>query len=164
MSIEGSETSARSVAGIDAAANPTAKPVEPPALTISDLAVECGVTLRTLRFYEAKGLLKPRRDGATRLYSEEDRARLKLILKGKQLGFTLREIIALVAKGSDIGALNELGLTREQCIEQLRLLERQKCEIEEAIAELRQTYSSLCQREAPQCARAAVADHSSAAD
>ena len=62
--------------------------------TIGDLAREFGVSLRTLRFYEDRGLLKPQRAGASRLYDGAQRARLELILKGKQLGFTLAEFSA----------------------------------------------------------------------
>src|SRR5690349_16348535 len=60
--------------------------------TIGDLAREFGVTLRALRFYEDKGLLTPQREGLNRLYSRRDRARLKLILMGKRVGFSLVEI------------------------------------------------------------------------
>src|SRR5919206_1220654 len=66
--------------------------------TIGDLAREFGVTLRTLRFYEDRGLLSPRRDGTARIYDARDRERLSVILKGKQLGFTLTEIRALLAE------------------------------------------------------------------
>src|SRR5688572_31470451 len=66
--------------------------------TIGDLAREFGVTLRTLRFYEDRGLLSPRRDGTARIYSARDRDRLSVILKGKQLGFTLTEIRAMLAE------------------------------------------------------------------
>ncbi len=112
-------------------------------LSISDLAREFNVTLRALRFYESKGLLKPRRQGNLRLYSVEDRARLARILKGKQLGFTLSEIRSLIADTAEASDATGLHLTREQCIEQIKLLERQKKEIEDAIAELRQTYTDL---------------------
>ncbi len=57
---------------------------------IGDLAAEFDVTLRTLRFYEDKGLLRPTRNGVTRIYSKRDRARLKLILLGKRLAATGR--------------------------------------------------------------------------
>src|ERR1041385_7684508 len=57
--------------------------------TIRDLSKECGVTARTLRFYEEKGLLTPRRAGLDRLYSRRDRARLKYVLMGKRVGFSL---------------------------------------------------------------------------
>ena len=56
------------------------------------MAKKFGVTLRTLRFYEDKGLLSPQRDGTTRLYSRRDRARLKLILLGRKVGFSLRDV------------------------------------------------------------------------
>ena len=70
----------------------------PKTYTIGDLAREFGVTLRTLRFYEDRGLLSPRREGTARIYDARDRARLSVILKGKQLGFTLTEIRAMVAE------------------------------------------------------------------
>lgn len=110
--------------------------------TISDLARDFGVTLRTLRFYESRGLIAPARSGMTRIYSSRDRARLALILKGKQLGFTLVEIRAMLAnedkKGADTGAasVGGLQLSREQVLEQLDLLRAQRSEIDDAIAEL----------------------------
>lgn len=110
--------------------------------TISDLARDFGVTLRTLRFYETRGLIAPARSGLTRIYSGRDRARLALILKGKQLGFTLVEIRAMLAneekKGGEAGAasVGGLQLSREQVIEQLDMLRAQRIEIESAIAEL----------------------------
>lgn len=61
-------------------------------VTVTDLAAELGITPRTLRFYEDQGLIAPRRIAATRIYSHRDRARMILILRGKQLGFSLREI------------------------------------------------------------------------
>jgi DNA-binding transcriptional MerR regulator len=60
--------------------------------TIGELACELEVTTRAIRFYEAKGLLAPSRRGVARAYTRRDRARLKLILRGKNLGFTLDEI------------------------------------------------------------------------
>jgi DNA-binding transcriptional MerR regulator len=60
--------------------------------SITQLRREFDVTARTLRFYEDKGLLEPARDGQTRLYSHRDRARLKLILLGKRVGFSLADI------------------------------------------------------------------------
>ena len=117
--------------------------------TIGDLAREFGVTLRALRFYEDKGLLAPRREGLTRLYSAAERSRLAIILKGKKLGFTLAEIKAMVAlrEGSAVPA-GGLALTAEKCVEQLALLEQQKVEIEEAIGELRQMVAAFSARSA----------------
>ena len=60
--------------------------------TISELAREFGVTTRTIRFYEDQGLLSPQREGTNRIFSQRDRVRLKLALRGKRLGFTLAEI------------------------------------------------------------------------
>ena len=60
--------------------------------TITDLAKEFGMTTRTIRHYEDEGLLSPRRDGMNRLFSNRDRVRLKLVLRGKRLGFSLAEI------------------------------------------------------------------------
>ena len=60
--------------------------------TVTELARELGVSARTLRFYEDKGLVSPRRAGSTRVYTHRDRARMILILRGKRLGFSLREI------------------------------------------------------------------------
>ena len=106
--------------------------------TIGDLAREFGVTLRTLRFYEDRGLLSPRRDGTARIYDARDRDRLSVILKGKQLGFTLTEIRAMVAEErSGNGPALNLKLSLEQVEDQIRHLEQQKGEIEEALAELK---------------------------
>jgi DNA-binding transcriptional MerR regulator len=66
------------------------------AWTVGELADELGVTTRTLRFYEAEGLIRPRRSGANRVYDARDRARLKLILRGKRFGMTLAEIREIV--------------------------------------------------------------------
>lgn len=102
--------------------------------TIGDIARDFDVTLRTLRFYESRGLLSPRREGMNRLYSEQDRSRLELILKGKKLGFTLTEIRAMVAQNSE--SKNGLRLSLPQIEEQLKLLRSQLAECQSAIAEL----------------------------
>lgn len=60
--------------------------------TISELAKEFDVTTRTIRFYQDQGLLSPKREGTTRIFSTRDRIRLKLALRGKRLGFSLAEI------------------------------------------------------------------------
>ena len=64
--------------------------------SISDLASEFGVTTRTIRFYEEKGLLDPRREGTRRIYSPADRTKLRLILRGKRLGFSLDESAEII--------------------------------------------------------------------
>lgn len=64
--------------------------------SISELAKEFGVTTRTIRFYEEKGLVSPVREGQKRLYSNADRVRIKLILRGKRIGMTLRECVDFI--------------------------------------------------------------------
>ena len=107
---------------------------------IGEVARELGITERALRFYESKGLVVPRREGAARRYGAKERERLRALLKAKRLGFTLSEIRSLFASQSDN---DELCISRRQCVEQIRLLERRKREIELALAELRRAYSSL---------------------
>ena len=64
--------------------------------TISELAKEFGVTTRTIRFYEEKGLVTPLREGQKRLYTNADRVRIKLILRGKRIGMTLQECVEFI--------------------------------------------------------------------
>ena len=64
--------------------------------SISDLASEFDVTTRTIRFYEEKGLLDPRREGTRRIYGPADRTKLRLILRGKRLGFSLDESAEII--------------------------------------------------------------------
>ena len=128
--------------------------------TIGDLAREFGVTLRALRFYEDKGLLSPRRQGLNRLYSRRDRARLKLVLLGKRMGFSLVEIRELLdlydAKG---GKMKQLRVALDKFESQLELLREQQRDIERAIEELTrvrdETGTLLRQREAEQRSKAA---------
>lgn len=104
---------------------------------IGDLAQEFDVTLRTLRFYEDKGLISPRRVGTTRHYNDRDRARLKLILFAKKVGFSLveiREIIQICDKRGDLK--NPLASLKDRFQIKLVDLMAQKVEIEQAIEEL----------------------------
>ncbi|HEY7049027.1 MAG TPA: MerR family DNA-binding transcriptional regulator [Jatrophihabitantaceae bacterium] len=64
--------------------------------TVGELADDLGVTTRTLRFYEAEGLISPQRSGTNRVYDARDRTRLKLILRGKRFGMSLAEIREIV--------------------------------------------------------------------
>jgi DNA-binding transcriptional MerR regulator len=74
----------------------TQKVEVPRTWTVGELADELGVTTRTLRFYEAEGLVAPRRSGANRVYSQRDHARLRLILRGRRFGMTLGECREIV--------------------------------------------------------------------
>src|SRR5690349_20200957 len=114
-----------------------------PVFTIGELSREFGVTLRALRFYENKGLISPQREGLSRLYSQGDRTRLALILKGKKLGFTLGEIRGMIAAEEGAADNKTLTLSREKCLEQIELLQKQKAELEEGLNELLRIYSQL---------------------
>ena len=111
--------------------------------TIGELSQEFDLTLRALRFYEDKGLITPQRRGVTRLYSPQDRERIALIVKGKKLGFTLTEIRDLVAAEEGRSGASSLNLSREKCLEQINILEKQRHQIESALTELRRVYSTL---------------------
>jgi len=77
--------------------------------SIRDLASEFGITTRTIRFYEEKGYLNPKREGTRRVYSAPDRTSLRLILRGKRLGLTLDETAELIKMyGSPGGNRNQL--------------------------------------------------------
>jgi DNA-binding transcriptional MerR regulator len=106
--------------------------------TVTQLSAALGVTPRAIRFYETKGLLAPRRAGTTRVYTHRDRARLILVLRGKRLGFSLREI-------KEYLELYEVDRTQR---EQLRMLlgavrkriarlEDQRAALEDTLRELR---------------------------
>lgn len=106
--------------------------------TIGDLAREFDVTLRTLRFYEDKGLLNPRREGLNRIYGRRDRARLKLVLMGKRVGFSLTEIKEML----DLYDLKDnqqtqLRVALKKFNEQIGVLETQKRDCELALDELK---------------------------
>ncbi|HWX14685.1 MAG TPA: MerR family transcriptional regulator, partial [Methylocella sp.] len=102
-------------------------------------------TIRALRFYEDRGLLRPRREGSVRWYDDRDRLRLKMILRGKLLGFTLAEINDVLAgRGEENGKAElELELTPGQIAAQISHLEQQRSQIEEAIATLREAQQRL---------------------
>ena len=110
--------------------------------TIREMCDEFCVTARTLRFYEAKELLAPIRHGQKRLFTKRDRARLKLISKGKRFGFSLEEIRQLLNL-YDMGDQQQTQLLRtyELAKERLRQLELQQFEIGETIEELKEQLS-----------------------
>ncbi len=112
----------------------------PQIFTISDLSSEFAVTTRTLRFYETRGLLDPKRRGQTRLYSRRDRARLKLILQGKRVGFSLNEIKEMLdLYDLKDGQTTQLQVSLKRFKERINDLEAQKQNIEEAINDLHRT-------------------------
>lgn len=117
-----------------------------PSYSIGDLARKFDVSLRTLRFYESRGLLSPRRQGHHRRYGRRDADRLTVVLKAKKLGFTLAEIQEMIAANGGEASRQALKFSREKCLEQIALFERKLAETEEALAELRWIYTSLSAR------------------
>lgn len=106
--------------------------------TVTELARDLSITPRTIRFYEDKGLVAPRRAGNIRVYTRRDRARMVLILRGKRLGFSLREIKEYLdlydldpSQGEQIRMLLKKVRTR------LEMLEDQRLALEETIVELK---------------------------
>ncbi|MFN4056764.1 MAG: MerR family transcriptional regulator [Roseinatronobacter sp.] len=106
--------------------------------TIREMCAEFGVTPRTLRFYEAKELLFPLRDGQHRHFTRSDQARLKLILRGKRFGFSLEQIRQLLDMyDRDDSELKQLRKTYDIARARLADMERQRADLEDAIADLK---------------------------
>ncbi|MEQ3624309.1 MAG: MerR family DNA-binding transcriptional regulator [Celeribacter sp.] len=106
-------------------------------MTIREMCDAYEVTPRTLRFYEAKELLAPIREGQKRWFTRRDRARLKLILRGKRFGFSLEEIRQLLdLYDLDDRQVTQLSRTHEMGRAHLADLERQRAELDEAVGEL----------------------------
>ncbi len=113
-------------------------------LRIGDVARSFGVSLRTLRFYEDKGLVSPTRDGTTRLYSERDISRLKLVMLGRKIGFSLRDVKQIMdLYDPDAGNQRQQRVLLDKSERQLTRLERQRAEIDESIGELRDLMGRL---------------------
>jgi len=107
-------------------------------MTIREMCDTFDVTTRALRFYEAKELLSPIRQGTRRLFTRRDRARLKLILRGKRFGFSLEEIRHLLdLYAMDDGQQTQLAETYALAERHLAQMEAQRAELDEAITELR---------------------------
>ena len=104
---------------------------------IAYLAREFGISTRAIRFYEAKGLLSPERVGAARIFRRRDRARLILILRGKRLGFSLRDISDYLSL-YDADRKEQVHLLVGKVEQRLASLEQQRADLELTIAELRE--------------------------
>ena len=106
---------------------------------IQEVATQLGITPRTLRFYEDNGLISPQRVGSTRVYSRRDIGRMQLILRGKRLGFTIREIRGFLdLYDTDPEHREQMEHLIGRVEERLDSLVKQKAAIEETIAELTQ--------------------------
>lgn len=114
--------------------------------TISELAHEFGVTTRTIRFYEEKGLVRPLREGQKRLYTPADRVRIKLILRGKRIGMTLQESVELIdmydPKRNNTRQLHSLISTVS---ERRTILLQQRKDVDDMLASL-DDVRELCER------------------
>jgi DNA-binding transcriptional MerR regulator len=111
---------------------------------IGELSRTFGVTLRALRFYEDKGLIAPRRDGTTRLYTARDVARLKLILLGRKVGFSLREVKQILELyDPEKSSARQLRAVLEKSERQLVKLDRQRADLDEAVEELGRVIETL---------------------
>ena len=105
--------------------------------SIADLATEFGVTARAIRFYEDQGLLSPSRDGQNRVYRPRDFARLAWILRGKRVGFTLKEIDELLALYDlDDERKTQRNETHKKCRQRIDTLKQQRADIDLTINEL----------------------------
>ncbi len=105
--------------------------------SIGDLADELQVTTRAIRFYEAKGLITPARKGVARAYTRRDRARLLLILRGKNLGFSLKDIQQyLVLYDTDPTQLAQLKLLDSMVESHIAKLKKKRADLDRTLKEL----------------------------
>ena len=119
--------------------------------SIRDLATEFGVTTRTIRFYEEKGLLKPVRNGQQRRYAAADRTKLRLILRGKRLGFSLDESAEIILMYGSPGnnqkqletLANKIGEKRQELLERRRELNAMLREMDQAEKKCRDALDQL---------------------
>jgi DNA-binding transcriptional MerR regulator len=106
---------------------------------IADLAREFGISTRAIRFYETKGLLRPERVGSTRVFRRRDRARLILILRGKRLGFSLRDISEYLSLyEADRTQRAQVNLLVDMVDQRMHMLEQQLADLQTTIGELRE--------------------------
>lgn len=114
--------------------------------SISELAREFGVTTRTIRFYEEKGLIHPRREGQKRLYSSADRVRIKLILRGKRIGMTLKESVEVIdLYDPDHNNTAQLQTLLDTVAERRAALQRKKQDIDDMLGGLDEV-QQLCEQ------------------
>ncbi len=106
-------------------------------ISIGVLAREFGVTTRTIRYYEDEGLLSPERRGQKRVYGPRERVRLRLILRGKRLGFSIAEIREILDMyDSEPGEAGQLRLLMDKIAGRRSVLEGQRADIDETLADM----------------------------
>ena len=112
--------------------------------SMRELRREFGVTARTLRFYEEKGLLSPTRKGVTRIFDDGDRARLKLTVRGKEFGFSIADIKKMLdLYHLNDGRVTQLRVAAQTMEEQLEDLSQQQVDLEKAIMRLKRTKRAI---------------------
>jgi len=111
--------------------------------TITDLANEFGITHRALRFYEEKGLIEPERKGQTRIYSNRDRVRLRLIIGGRDVGLTLYEIRQILDsyRKDDVAEQNRIAVSLFR--KRLAAVKEQRARIDDQIQRLEEACERL---------------------
>ena len=119
----------------------------PELYSVTELANDLGVTPRALRFYEDKGLIAPQRAGNTRVYTHRDRGRLMLILRGKRLGFTLREVREwLELYEVDPNQSAQLTHLKDKVRKRIEALEQQRGDLDATLGELREILGQVERR------------------
>jgi DNA-binding transcriptional MerR regulator len=114
---------------------------------IADVANSLGVTPRTLRFYEDRGLIEPQRVAGARLYSRRDIARMQLILRGKRLGFSLAEIQQFLnLYDADPQHIEQMRLLATRCRERITELQAKKEALDQTIGEMETLEREALQR------------------
>lgn len=125
----------------------TGKASDKEVFTIRELTREFGLTARALRFYEEKGLLAPKRQGQDRLYSRRDRSRLRLVLMGKWVGFSLEEVKAMLdLYDLGDGGVTQMKVARTKYREQVGRLAAQRRDIDTAMNELQRAIAVIDER------------------
>jgi DNA-binding transcriptional MerR regulator len=115
--------------------------------SIAELAAEFGVTNRTVRFYEDEGLISPERAGTRRIYSQRDRTRLRLIMRGKRLGFSIQEIREILdLYDMEAGEVGQLSHFIEKIAERRKHLEQQRKDIAAILDELKRIEEGCVER------------------
>jgi DNA-binding transcriptional MerR regulator len=119
------------------------RPHPEPLVSIGKIAKQYQVSLRTLRFYESSDLLHPLRKGRTRLYGAKDCHRLEMILRGKQLGFSIAEIQRLLQLPKDETADLDSRLSSAEIVTKLKSLEQRRADLDRAIHDLREKQKTI---------------------
>lgn len=115
--------------------------------SITQLAAEFDTTLRTIRFYEDRGLLRPERHGRSRVFHDRDRVRLQLILRGRRLGFTLDETAQILDMYDDLpGEAGQLEFLLSDIDQRRAALQSKRRALDEAMAELEEL-DRVCRRD-----------------